>query len=193
MCELFDGGLDRFFEGGLWERTWGTEPFKAGQSSMTSKIRAFSSLSSAIWRDSCTVPAWTRLERFCSRCSVGASSKTQIPFGSGKQGNLDLREISVAGGKMHVHSHPTNFNAVDLSSTRAAEKAASAQRAADVRGQLMRGDLDVEEEGNSFESFMVGRESEGNSQQQGRNQRNPAVRPQPADDEQAEEPLSFWA
>jgi hypothetical protein len=94
---------------------------------------------------------------------------------------------------MHVHSHPTNFNAVDLSSTRAAEKAASAQRAADVRGQLMRGDLDVEEEGNSFESFMVGRESEGNSQQQGRNQRNPAVRPQPADDEQAEEPLSFWA
>ena len=73
---------------------------------------------------------------------------------------------------MHVHSHPTNFNAVDLSSTRAAEKAVSAQRAADVRGQLLRGGSDIEGEMNPFESFMVGREPEGSSrQQQGQNQR----------------------
>ena len=98
---------------------------------------------------------------------------------------------------MHVHSHPTNFNAVDLSSTRTAEKVASAQRAADVRSQLLRGGLSVDEESNTFESFMVGRGSEENArQQQSRNQQNSAnsaVRLRPADDEQAEEPLSFWA
>jgi hypothetical protein len=85
---------------------------------------------------------------------------------------------------------------MDLSSTRASEKATSAQRAADVRGQLIRGGLDVEGEANSFESFMVGREPEDNSRRQSRNQQNPASstgRLQPAEDEQSEEFLSFWA
>ncbi|HUZ94942.1 MAG TPA: hypothetical protein VMU57_08515 [Edaphobacter sp.] len=97
---------------------------------------------------------------------------------------------------MHVHSHPTNFNAVDLSSTRAAEKAVSAQRAADVRSQLQRSGLDVEGEMDPFESFMVGRDPEGSSRQQ-QSQRQPdanaARRPQSAEEEQASEPLSFWA
>lgn len=98
---------------------------------------------------------------------------------------------------MHVHGHPMNFNAVDLSSTRAAEKAASAQRAADVRGQLLRGGLDAEGEVNSFESFMVDKEWERGSQQQQsqnrrRNQAN--VRQlQSAEQEEADESLSFWA
>jgi hypothetical protein len=98
---------------------------------------------------------------------------------------------------MHVHSHPTNFNAVDLSSTRAAEKAVSAQRAADVRSELQRGGLDVEGEMNPFESFMVGREPEGSSrQQQSQNQRqdpsDAAGLSRSAEDGQADEPLSFW-
>lgn len=98
---------------------------------------------------------------------------------------------------MHVHGGHANFNAVDLSSTRAAEKAVSAQRAADVRGQLQRGGLDVEGEMNPFESFMVGAEPEGSSrQQQSRDQQSPAssgARLQSADKEQVDEPLSFWA
>lgn len=99
---------------------------------------------------------------------------------------------------MHVHSHPTNFNAVDLSSTRSAEKAASAQRAADVRGQLLRGGADIEGESNPFESFMVGKDWEGSSgQQQSQSRRqnpgNAARRLQSADQEQVDEPLSLWA
>lgn len=98
---------------------------------------------------------------------------------------------------MHVHGHPMNLNAVDLSSTRAAEKAASAQRAADVRGQLLRGGVDAESEVNSFERFMVGEEWErGSRQQQGQNRRRDQARAgqlPSAEQEQADEPLSFWA
>ncbi|MDW5264390.1 MULTISPECIES: hypothetical protein [Acidobacteriaceae] len=97
---------------------------------------------------------------------------------------------------MHVHSHPTNFNAVDLSATRATEKAASAQRAAEVRGQLLRGGPDIEGETNPFESFMVGREPEGSSRQrqsQRQDDANAARRSESAEEEQASEPLSFWA
>jgi hypothetical protein len=98
---------------------------------------------------------------------------------------------------MHIHSHATNFNAVDLSSTRASEKAVSAQRAADVRSQLQRGGLDSEGEANPFESFMVGAEPEGSArQQQGQNQQDSssaAARLQPAENEPVGEALSFWA
>lgn len=97
---------------------------------------------------------------------------------------------------MHVHGHHANFQAVDLSSTRAAEKAVSAQRAAEVRGQLQRGGLDIEGETNPFESFMVGAEPEGSSRQQSRNQQNATnsgARLPSAENEQADEPVSFWA
>lgn len=100
---------------------------------------------------------------------------------------------------MHVHNHPMNFNAVDLSSARATEKAASAQRAADVRSQLMRGGMDIEGEANPFESFMIGRDAEGSPRQQqgpkqSRNQSNAEGRLQIANNkEQEDEPLSFWA
>ncbi|GGG81126.1 hypothetical protein [Edaphobacter dinghuensis] len=97
---------------------------------------------------------------------------------------------------MHIHGHPMTFNAVDLSSTRAAEKAASAQRAADVRGQLLRSGLDTEGEVNSFESFMVDKEWErGSRQQPSQNRRREPAngrQPQPTEQE-ADEPLSFWA
>ncbi|MEO6817034.1 MAG: hypothetical protein ABI177_10050 [Edaphobacter sp.] len=97
---------------------------------------------------------------------------------------------------MHVHGHHANFNPVDLSSTRAAEKEVSAQRAADVRGQLQRSGLDIEGEANPFESFMVGNEQEGSSrQQQSRNQQrsaSSAARTQSAENEPVDEPISFW-
>lgn len=98
---------------------------------------------------------------------------------------------------MHVHGHLPNFNAVDLSSARAAERAASAQRAADVRGRLSRGGPDIERETTPFESFMVGGDWEGSSQQRSRNQRendaNTTGQPMAAEEQQADEPLSFWA
>lgn len=99
---------------------------------------------------------------------------------------------------MHVHNHPTNFNAVSLSSPRAAEKAASAQQAIDVRRKLMEGGLDIEGEINPFESFMIGNEPESGSQQRHRqNQKsthaNTVKKPQLADKEQVDQPLSFWA
>jgi hypothetical protein len=97
---------------------------------------------------------------------------------------------------MHVHGHHSNFNAVNLPSARATEKAVSAQKAADVRGQLMRGGSDIEGETNPFESFMVGSEPEGSSrQQQNRNQQssgNAAARRQSPENEPADEPISFW-
>ena len=94
---------------------------------------------------------------------------------------------------MHIHNYPTNFNAVDLSSSRA-EKAASAQRSADVRRKLMKGGLEIE----PFESLMVSQDQEsGSRQRQGQNQQqnhaNTEERPQPAAQEQADQPLSFWA
>jgi len=95
---------------------------------------------------------------------------------------------------MHVHNHPTNFNAVDLYSSKAAERAASAQRAADVRRKLMKAGLDVEVD--PFESFLVGQGPEGGSRQrqdQNQNHANTAGSLQPADEEQADQPLSFWA
>lgn len=102
---------------------------------------------------------------------------------------------------MHIHGHSTNFNAVDLASTRGAEKAASTQRAAEVRSQLVKGGFDTEGEVNPFESFMVGKEWEGSSRQEQSQKRRQApahdVRRLQSDEqasvESVEEPLSFWA
>jgi hypothetical protein len=93
---------------------------------------------------------------------------------------------------MLVHNHPTNFTAVDLYSSKAAERAASAQRAADVRRKLMKGGLDGEVD--PFGSFLVGEGPEGGSgqrQDQNQNHANTAGRLQLADEEQADQPLSF--
>lgn len=94
---------------------------------------------------------------------------------------------------MHVHNHPTIFNTADLSSTRA-ERAASAQRSADVRRKLMKGGLEAE----SFESLILGREPEAGSQQrqrhnQQRNYANSADRLKPAVEKEEDQPLSLWA
>ena len=93
---------------------------------------------------------------------------------------------------MHVHNHPTNFNAADLYSSKASEKAASAQCAADVRRKLMKGGLDSEVD--PFESYLADQGSEsGSRQRQRRNHATTTGRLQLADEEQADQPLSFWA
>jgi hypothetical protein len=95
---------------------------------------------------------------------------------------------------MHVHNHPTNFNAADLYSSKESEKAASAQRAADVRRKLMKGGLDSEVD--PFKSYLPDQGPEsGSRQRQGQNQNhaNTTGRLQLADEEQADQPLSFWA
>ena len=94
---------------------------------------------------------------------------------------------------MHIQNYPTNFSVIDLSSSRA-DKAATAQRSADVRRKLMKRDVDID----PFESLMVSQEQEGGSRQrrsqnQQLNHANAAERPQPAAREQADQPLSFWA
>jgi len=99
---------------------------------------------------------------------------------------------------MHIHSHPTNFNSVDLYSSKAAEKAASAQRAADVRRKLIKRGMEIEDEVNSFEGLMIGRSAEGGSRQhRGQDKKqdhaDSAQRLQHVDDGPADEPLSFWA
>jgi len=92
---------------------------------------------------------------------------------------------------MHVHNHPTNFNAADLYSSKASEKAASAQRAADVRRKLMKGGLDSEVD--PFESYLDQGQESGSRQRQGQNHANTTEKLQLADEEQADLPLSFWA
>jgi hypothetical protein len=109
-----------------------------------------------------------------------------------------LHEFDQPEGSMHIHNHPTNFNAVDLYSSKAAEKAASAQQVADVRRKLIRGGLDIKSEENPFESFMVGQGPEsGSRRRQGPNKKqnhpNNLKGLQHADEERADEPLSFWA
>jgi hypothetical protein len=105
-----------------------------------------------------------------------------------------FRQCDQPEGNMHVHNHPTNFNPADLYSSKESEKAASAQRAADVRRKLMKGGLDSEVD--PFESYLADQGPEsGSRQRQGQNQNhaNATGRLQLADEEQADQPLSFWA
>jgi hypothetical protein len=96
---------------------------------------------------------------------------------------------------MHIHGNSMNLNAVDLHATAAAEKAASTQRAAEVRKKLMRGGLEMDGELNPESSFMVGLWSEGGSQQQqqGHERASTSRGPLNADEELADKPVSVWA
>lgn len=65
-------------------------------------------------------------------------------------------------------------NAANLYSAAGAEKAAAAQRAADVRKKLMKGGFDIDGELNPEADFMVGRWLDGEyRQQQGQNDSEP--------------------
>jgi hypothetical protein len=57
---------------------------------------------------------------------------------------------------MHIHGSQMNMNSIRLSSAGAAEKAAAAQRAADVRKKLMKSASDIEGVSSPEEAFMIG-------------------------------------
>jgi hypothetical protein len=87
-----------------------------------------------------------------------------------------------------VHIHPTNFDAIDVTFSKA-DKAASVRRAADIRRKLMKCGFDVE----PFESLMINPVQEGGSRQRrGQNHANNPERLQSAGKAQVDQLLSFW-
>jgi hypothetical protein len=57
---------------------------------------------------------------------------------------------------MHIHAAQMNMNSASLYSAAAAEKAAAAQRASDVRRKLMKSASDIEGVSSPDEAFMIG-------------------------------------
>jgi hypothetical protein len=97
---------------------------------------------------------------------------------------------------MHIHGNHMPLQATSLQSAAAAEKAAAARQAADVRGRLMNSSLERESELNPEASFMVGRWPEGNSGgQQGQSQGDSSGSEGGGPDEagQTQQPVSVWA
>jgi hypothetical protein len=99
---------------------------------------------------------------------------------------------------MHIHGNHMQLQAANLPSAGAAEKAAAARQAADVRGRLMNSSREMESELNPEVSFMVGRWPEGNSRrQQGQRQNqsdsSPSDRSGTDDTGQQDKPVSIWA
>ena len=58
---------------------------------------------------------------------------------------------------MHIHGSMMDMNSASLYSAAGAEKAAAAQRAADIRRKLMKSASDIEGIASPDEAFMVGR------------------------------------
>jgi hypothetical protein len=106
---------------------------------------------------------------------------------------------------MHIHGNLMNPNLASLYSVAAAEKAASAQRAADVRKKLLESTPNIAGELNP-EEILVRQWSEGSSHKR-QGEKHPCVpqKKQVADeeqadksnlqsaDEQADRPISSWA
>lgn len=67
---------------------------------------------------------------------------------------------------MHMHGNSMQSNTAQLYSAASAEKAVTAQRAADVRKKLLKGGLDIEDEPNPEVEFMLGRWLDGGVRQQ---------------------------
>jgi hypothetical protein len=57
---------------------------------------------------------------------------------------------------MHIHATQMNMNSASLYSAAGAEKAAAAQRAADVRKKLMKSASGIEGASSPEEAFMIG-------------------------------------
>ena len=57
---------------------------------------------------------------------------------------------------MHIHASSMNMNSASLYSAAGAEKAAAAQRAADLRRKLMKSASDIEGISSPDEAFMIG-------------------------------------
>ncbi len=110
---------------------------------------------------------------------------------------------------MHVHGNLMSPNVTSLYAAAAAEKAAAAQRAADVRKKLMEGPKNIDSELNP-EEILIRQWSEANSRKRqgqdhprasGSNDEEEKVdeeqadqpKIQNADEEQPDKPISTWA
>jgi hypothetical protein len=94
---------------------------------------------------------------------------------------------------MHIHHNPIAAGGAGVHSAAAAEKAASAQRAAEVRKKLMTSAAGIKDEPNFGEFLMVGRWPDERS---GRHQEQPQPRHRQenqAEDEALATPVSYWA
>lgn len=97
---------------------------------------------------------------------------------------------------MHIHGNHMPPQTVNLQSAAAAEKAAAARQAADVRGRLMNSSLEMDSELNPEASFMVSRWPQGNSRgQQGSDPGDSGVSGGNGGDDtgQTDQPVSVWA
>ena len=93
---------------------------------------------------------------------------------------------------MHIHGSHMPPDA-GLYAAAAAEKAAAAQRASEVRKKLIRSASKLEGEANARQVSMVGQEAEEDSgQRQARKQRLAPKKKQTGDEDSAE-PISMWA
>jgi len=93
---------------------------------------------------------------------------------------------------MQIHGNYMNPNAASLYTAAATEKAAAAQRAAEVRKKLISSGSMIEGEAEAEEVSMIGQEKEKHSHQ--RRQRRPrsSGNKKSVDDEQSEKPMSIW-
>jgi hypothetical protein len=69
---------------------------------------------------------------------------------------------------MHVHPPPINLGAADLYAAQAAQKAAEANKAAEIRRKLLRASASIDGEYSEFVSFSIDeRSGDGSSQNDG--------------------------
>ncbi len=99
---------------------------------------------------------------------------------------------------MHIHGGHMPLQGANLPSAAAAEKAAAARQAAEVRGRLMNSGPEMDSELNPGASWSVGRWPGGNSGGQeghGREQSDPGASAGAGMDDsgQTGEPVSIWA
>jgi hypothetical protein len=94
---------------------------------------------------------------------------------------------------MHIHGNHMNPNLASLYSAAAAEKAAAAQRAAEVRKKLIRSASKLEGELDTEEVSCVDQpEDEDSRQRRQKRPRSSKSKKSAADDEPSEEPMSMW-
>ncbi len=94
---------------------------------------------------------------------------------------------------MHIHGNPMISHGANVHSA-AAQKAESAQRAAETRKRLLKGGFGLEGELSPEEGFMIGRWTEGGSQEGRRQERDDhSAGPQAAEGVPPAKPVSVWA
>lgn len=98
---------------------------------------------------------------------------------------------------MHIHASSMNFNGANLHNAAAADKAASAQRASDVRKKLLKSGMDMDAGLDPEASFLIGRWPEGDSRQgqgqnQGQRRTSTPVKTQLTNEQQTDAHITVW-